>query len=1051
MNNHFLHIVRICLLVFFVVLGQTILAQKTITGTVTEASTNEILDGVNVMVKGKNTAIITDLNGKFKIVAQPSDQLIFSYMGFEKQIVPVGDKSIINVSLNPNSNQLQEVVAIGYGSVKKSDLTGSVSVVTAKDLTKIPSASAAMALQGRAPGVLVTSSGAPGGSATIRIRGVGSISKSADPIVIVDGIRGSIDGLQPQDIETLQVLKDASASAIYGADGSNGVIIVTTKRGKSGKVQVNLNSYASYTLSPKRYEVMNADEYANFYKLASTANPAFEQAFRERYYGAGWQEGTDWQNEMFHNAISQNHSLSLAGGGDKSNFNVSMGYNNEDGTVIKNNADKLSIRANSDFQLSKHLKIGENLNVRKSSSQSPITIQTSVWDLRASPLMRIHNSNLKGGFESYQQLYSDAADGSLVYGVPTGYDGVTYTNTVGNDKPNPLAAPSLGENNSYSNNVTGSVYAQIDFTDWLMFKTTPSLELLNSRSRYWLPSFNGNRSDGNAQLNEGFTQTTVLNFENQLTFKKLFNSIHNVQATAVMERYNSNSNSIGATSKGFDFESLNTISNGGTISEKPTGSVSTNRRISYLGRLMYDYKSKYFLTGSYRSDGVSKFAQKYRRGNFLSGSFAWKITEDFLKDVENLDFLKLRLGWGQTGNSNIGGGFQYLDQISGANNFNPVFGDNQQIVRAQYAFYGIASAEVHWESSVMYNAALDASLFNNQLQLTAEYYLKINNGLLVQVPTSAIFGRIDDGGNPAQPWYNIADLQNKGLELSAQWRDKVGAFEYGINSNLTTIKNRVDYLPVPNITSTNNRTVVGHSIGALYGFVSEGVVQTTDFTGGPVGGVYTSASGYKYNTHSGNIPQPGDLRFKDLNGDGDVTDLDRTIIGKTIPSLTYTFSFDCAYKNFDLNVFLFGVSDFQIYNQQRASLMSMNSQDTQNNKLKDFATNHWTAENQSTTHVRVDMANTNLNDRISTFWIEDGSFLRVKDVQLGYRLPANTAKGLGIQSLRVYVSAANLLNITKYKGRDPEPFISSNPLSSGVDNGQYEIPRQFTGGLQVSF
>jgi TonB-linked SusC/RagA family outer membrane protein len=1051
MNNRFLHRVTISLFVFFVLAVQTLFAQKTIIGTVTEASTNESLIGVNVMVKGKKVGTITDLNGKYSINALPSDQLIFSYIGLEKQEIVVGSKSTINISLLPNANQLQEVVAIGYGTVKKSDLTGSVAVVSAKDLTKIPSASAAMALQGRATGVLVTQSGEPGGTATIRVRGVGSISKSADPIVIVDGVRGSIDGLQPQDIETMQVLKDASASAIYGADGSNGVIIVTTKRGKSGKIQVNLNSYASYTLSPKRYDVMDADEYANFYKQVSLPNLAFEQAFRQRYYGEGWQQGTDWQNEMFHNAVSQNHSLSLAGGGEKSNFNVSLGYNNEDGTVLKSNADKLSIRANSDFILSKYIKVGENLNVRRSSSQKPITIQTDVWDLRASPLMRIDNSNLKGGFESYQQLYSDAADGSLIYGVPTGYTGVTYTNTVGNDKPNPLAAPSLGSDQSFSNNISGSVYVQIDFTNWLMFKSTPSLELVNNRSRYWLPGFVGNRSDGNAQLNESFTQTSVLNFENQIAFKKLFNKTHNVQATAVMESYNSNSNSIGGKSKGFDFESLNTLTNGGTISEDLTGSASIARRISYLGRLMYDYKSKYFLTGSYRSDGVSKFAPKFRRGNFLSGSLAWKITEDFFKDVKQLDFLKLRLGWGQTGNSNIGGGFQYLDQISGINNFNPVFGDNQQIARAQYAFYGMASAEVHWESSEMYNAGLDASLFNSRLQLTAEYYLKINNGLLVQVPTSAIFGRIDDGGNPAKPWYNIADIQNKGIELSAQWRDKVGGFEYGISSNLTTIKNSVDYLPVPNITSTNNRTIVGHSIGALYGFISEGIVQKSDFTGAPVSGVYTAASGYKYNTHSGNIPQPGDLRFKDLNGDGDVTDLDKTIIGKTIPSLTYTFSFDCSYKNFDLNVFLFGVSDFQIYNQQRASLMSMNSQDTQNNKLTDFAQNHWTAENQSTTHLRVDVANTNLNDRISTFWIEDGSFLRVKDLQIGYKLPSSGTKLLGIQSLRVYVSAANLLNISKYKGRDPEPFISSNPLSSGVDNGQYEIPRQFTGGLQISF
>lgn len=1050
MRNHFQNLARCCLLIILFFCGQMLFAQVTITGVLTDGEQNAPMIGGTVTVKGKTGGTISDINGKYSIAASSKDILVFTYIGMEKQEIPVLDKKIINVTLQPNSNQLDEVVAIGYGTVKKSDRTGSIAVVSSKDLTRNPSSSAMQALQGKAPGVLVFQNGAPGGGATIRVRGVGSISKGSDPIFILDGVQvSSISGIQPHEIENMQVLKDASATAIYGANGSNGVIIVNTKRGKSGKVQVNLNTYVGVNLAPEQYDMMNADQYSAFYKTIKGDKPEYEQAFREKYYGAGWQQGTNWQDQIFKTGYNQNYSLSLAGGGENSNFNVALSYVNEDGTIIKTSNERYSLRANSDFKLGKHVKFGQNASLNYGIGESPMTskVQTSVYDLNVSPLMKVYNSNYVGGFESCSTPYWIDDAGNLQQGVNSSH--TTYVNTLGNDKANPLPAALLCNNKNYGSTMRASVYMQIDFTDWLMYKVTPSAEIGYSRSRQWIPYYTGNRTPGSASLTEGYSENVTLNMEQQLAFNKKFNDIHNVQATAVYLVNRSTGNSISGSTTGFDFPNLNTLSNGN--SETVDGGSSDVRMLSYLGRVMYDYKGKYFVTGSFRSDGISYFAPKLKRGNFASSSIAWKVNEDFFKDVKSIDMLKLRLGWGQTGNSSKIGNFEYYDQLTGTNMFSPVFGTDQHIAAARYAFYQMGSSTIKWEASEMYNFGVDLNMFNNKLQASAEYYIKNTNDLLVQIYPAAAMGR------PAKPWFNLGDIQNRGVELSLQWRDHVGEFGYGLSTNFSTIKNEVQNLPVTDITVGNNRTIVGHSIGALYGRASEGIIQlnesnyTKDVDGNwlqDATGLYT---GYKHAKQGGNTPQPGDIKFADLNGDGDVNELDRTIIGKTIPSFNYSFGFDCSYKNFDFNVFLYGIADFEIYNQQRAGLSSINSQDMEHNKLVAFAQNHWTLENASTTYVRVDQANVNRNDIISSFWIEDGSFLRVKDVQLGYTLPKKTCTQLGVASLRMYINASNLYCFTAYKGRDPEGFISKDPLNGGTDGGGYTMPKSFTLGLQIGF
>jgi len=588
-----------------------------------------------------------------------------------------------------------------------------------------------------------------------------------------------------------------------------------------------------------------------------------------------------------------------------------------------------------------------------------------------------------------------------------------------------------------------------------MFKLTPSIDAVTSRSKYWQPNFEGNRSPGSANLRENYNEYIGYNLEGQLLFKKKFNEKHNVQATLVYNLLSTESNGITGNASEFPYEDLNTFSNA-TGSKSLTGSSADYRMLSYLGRIIYDYKSKYFVTVSGRSDGVSVFAPGYRRGNFFSGSLAWNVTEDFFKNIKQLDYLKVRTGWGQTGNSNIGGGFQYVDNISNTQAFSPVFGVNQTIATAQWSYIGFASKQIHWESAEMTNIGIDYGIFKTKLTGSIEYYNKYVDGLLVKVPVSMSFGHLP--GKNGQPWYNVAKLTNQGLELTMQWHDQIKNFEYGLSGSLTTVKNRVNYLPVPNITDGNNRTMVGQPVGSLYGYVAKGIIQLNDdyYTRNNSGEFQKDANGnytgYKFATQESFVPQPGDIQFADLNADGKVDTQDKTIIGTTIPTTSFTLGFNCSYKNFDLNLFINSLLGFDVYNAQRASLSSMNSSDMDHNKLRDYGLNYWSLDNPTTKYVRVDPSNTNKNDQISTFWIEDGSFVRIKDVQIGYTVPNKYIKQAGMSSLRLYLSGSNLYNFTSYTGRDSESTITGTDIMKyGSDNGVYTMPRSTTFGIQIGF
>ncbi|HDS07204.1 MAG TPA: SusC/RagA family TonB-linked outer membrane protein, partial [Bacteroides sp.] len=783
---------------------QGLLAQQPVTGSVTDAATGEGIPGVNVVAKGTTSGTITDLEGNYQLtVSDPETVLVFSYVGFHPQEIPVGSQTRIDVILEEDVLALEEVVVIGYGTVKKEDLTGSVAVVTAEELAKTPSANLSRALQGRASGVMVTQSGSPGAGVTIRVRGIGSINQSPDPLYVVDGVVGAgINDINPNDIESFQVLKDASAAAIYGADGANGVVIVTTKRGKEGKPRVNFSTYGSMNLAPELFELMNADQYVDFYNEIYDDNGieppvAYTDEFRQYYYGEGWEEGTDWQQEMLQRAQTQSYYLSVSGGGEASNYSVSANILDEEGILRSTAATRYNLRANSDFRIGKYIKVGETFSLSRNIVYSAGSWQGGAWSspLIASPLMKVFNENNKGGYDGPQEAVNYPA-GESTY----------FNNTGGNDKPNPRVAADLDDLRTNYNSFLGSAYLEIKPFDWIAYKITPSVIGNFNHTRNWAPSFeSGVRDRQLATLDENFSESMNLSLENQLTFSKAFGN-HRFTLTGVhhvrrLDIYSSN-----VRAQNFAYENLNVL-HMATDAPVVTGYITPVRWESLLGRIIYDYSGKYLLTASVRRDGNSRFGPGNRYGLFPSASAAWKLNEDLLPDVEAIDMLKLRVGYGKTGNSDIGN-FAYESLLSKFTDFSPVLGVSQSVQPALNVLYGFGNELIRWESSAMTNVGMDVSLFRNRLSATAEYYIKNTDNLIVDRSVSMIFARL------GQPKVNLGNIQNRGFEFNLSFRDMEGMFRYEITGMLTTIKNEVIDIPETYI-SGNNIARIGNTVGSL--------------------------------------------------------------------------------------------------------------------------------------------------------------------------------------------------------------------------------------------
>jgi TonB-linked SusC/RagA family outer membrane protein len=1013
-------------------------AQTNVTGKVSDAKTGTPIPGVNIVIDGTAQGTITDINGQYSIpVPDPSSILVFSFIGYQTQKVSPAGSATVDIVLQEDAVNIDELVVIGYGTVKKSDLTGSVSVVTSEEMNRTPASNLSNAIQGKASGVLVTQSGSPGGKVNIKIRGVGSITQDPNPLIVIDGVvDADINSISPNDIESFQVLKDASAAAIYGANGSNGVIIITTKRGKSGPPKVSFSTFSSMNTIAKKFDLMDANEYAAFYTKIATDNAslpnfAYSDKFRQQYYGEGWEKGSSWQDEIVQKSFAHNYYLNVSGGGESSNFSISGGYYKEDGLLRGSGAERFNLRANSDFKVGKYIKVGESINLTRYIQTNPTSHEGDPWQLSliASPLMRVFNADNKGGYEGPQIAFDYSDADTTVANV---------SNTGANDKGNPRGPLDLGSSKTFSHTISTSFYAEIKPFEWLTFRSTPSFNYNISRDNNWMPKFDmGVRSLGQAVLYSRYGDASIFSLENQLTAAKTFGK-HSFTVTGVNHRRHGAYNFLSVDGKDYQYESLNVINGSDPLQRTGLGDEIPWAMDSYLARLIYDYNSFIYLTTSIRRDGSSNFLPEHRWGNFPSVSLAVKIKQLAFKNIDQISSAKLRFGYGKTGNSNVIGSSRYTSLIANQTEFTPVFGNPQTIAPAINELNSIGNPLIQWETAVMTNFGADFSFFNNSLEFSGEYYMKKNNDLLLEVPVSITLGRL------GMPWVNIGKIENSGFDFDIRYRKLTGDFTYSISANLTTLKNRVVDIPsviYNDVNNATNITRVGNTIGSFYGFVCEGIIQPGDTTDLGV---------YKYAKQGGS--KNGDLRFKDLNRDGVISDKDRIIIGKPVPDFTYSINVELGYKNFDFSVFLFGIENYQVLNGLRRDIESFSLQDLAHNKSKDFGQNYWTPDNLSTEYIRLDQNNSNNNTRISTWWLEDASFLRIKDVQLGYTLPQAASDRIGISSLRIYTSVTNLHTFTKYTGRDPEsPINSSGPLGTGLDNGAYPLPRVFNLGLQLGF
>ena len=996
----FLCILCLCSMFFFAPDLRAQQVSKTYSGIVTDTK-GEPLIGVSIMVKGTTSGSITDTNGKFSIQTPIQNPvLIFSYVGYESKQISPAPSDIIRIELRETNKQLEDVVVIGYGTQRKKDLTGSVAIVKSSDIKSLPVPSVSDALQGRASGVQVISSGTPGSDAIFRIRGTGTIN-DANPLVVIDGfpIDGGLNQLNMDDVETIQVLKDASATAIYGARGANGVIIITTKHGTGAKSQINFNYSYGVQNATNMVKMLDAGQFASLHnEMLGNAglmqNPAFVDP-------SSIGVGTNWLNAFFQSAPMQNYSLNYSGGSDKSSFYVSGNYFSQDGIIIGTGYKKFTFQLNTESKITSFLKFGNSLTLNH--------------DLKTSGNYSVRNAMLA---LPTQAIYHD--------------DG-TYTGPVGlplfsGDITNPIGTANTVKNSTDGYNLMGNVFGEVDILKGLKFKSNFGIQANFWNSRTWSPKYTWDTSVNlQSYLGEQYNKNITWLWDNTFTYDKTFgkHKLGLMAGTSAQEnRYNYMNGSI----QSFANDDINQLSNGLLL---PTvgGSTSSWSMFSYMGRVNYSYADKYLITATLRQDGSSRFGEKNKYGLFPSASLAWRISEeDFFKNINFINNMKLRAGYGATGNQNIG-------NYSFASSLNTIkYNFNNQLVSAVVPVV-MPNPSVQWESQKQGNIGIDASILEQRVDITLDAYLKETDQMLVpmSVPVSTGYSDI------YVPSVNAGKMENKGIELTVNSKNLTGKFSWNTTFNISYNVNKVvsinDTVPmsVGSIGLNQNLALLqaGIPINEFYGFVTDGIFQNQQ----------------EVDNHAIQVPgndpynrtSPGDIRFKDLNNDGVINDKDRTYIGNPNPTFTFAMNNTFSYMGFDLSIFLQGVAGNKILNANRFWSEAMAI--PQNQTVATL--NRWTAEGTSNTMPRAVYNDPNKNTRASDRYVEDGSYLRIKNITLGYSLPTALMKKAHLSTARCYITAQNLLTLTKYSGFDPEIGVI------GIDNSVYPVTRTFCVGINL--
>ena len=1001
------------LIVLLTVSGHVTFAQ-TISGRVVSEADQQPLPGVNVLVKGTSAGTVTDLDGNYRLSATGGDTLTFSYIGFVSQEVPINDRTTVDVSLSEDVETLSEVVVVGYGTQQKRDLTGSIASIKGEEIRSVPSQSAMQGLQGKVAGVQVTSSsGAPGAAPFVRIRGTGTLN-DASPLFVVDGVLlrnpEDINYLNSSDIASMEVLKDASATAIYGARGANGVVIITTKSGEAGQTRVNADvSYGLQTI-PTKIDLLNGPQ---FRQLANEIDP---DAFPLEEVPS-----TDWQEEVFDEPAGLlDANLSVSGGSEKVSYYVAAGYFKQAGVIPSSDFERFTFRLNNTYQLTDNIQLGHNLSVARSvQNREPGGIINTLY--RARP--DIAPFTPEGEFAEVPSL------------------------------ANPLASIEYNNNRLRALDAVGNVFAEVKLAERFTLRSSFGVDAGLETTVGFTPVFFVSPQQQNrlSTLTNRRGEDTRWFWENTLNYEQEF-GVHRVSGVVGYTLQAERSEFLESRTKGIfrPDEELRFIDAGQTDEEETDGNGEQQSIESFLFRGSYTYDSRYLLTVTGRVDGSSVFGENYRYGFFPSIGVGWNIAnEAFLEDNDLLSDLKLRGSWGITGNDRVGAEARFLVVAPGQD---AVFGTNEAI-NPGASLSRDANEDLKWEETTQWDIGLEAGFLAGRLTVEADYFHRTTDDILVPVLLPGYAGN----GPFVAVTFNTARVLNRGVELAVNWRDQIGDFQYGIGANGTTVYNEVLEIGAASgvnsfITggSLNNgqtvtRTQVGQPIGSFYGFVVDGVFQ--------------DQSELDNNPSQGN-QGVGDLRYSDRNGldengdltgqaDGELTSDDRDFIGSPIPDFIYGLNLNLGYKGLDLVMDFQGQLGNEIYNGKRAQRFAVANYQT-------LWLDRWTPQNPSNSVPRASFGDPNFQP--STFFVEDGDFLRLRTVTVGYTLPTSLAERLSITDARVYVRGTNVFTITDYTGYSPEVSVaeprndsSGSPTSAGIDLGVYPVTAIYSLGVNLTF
>jgi len=1015
----------------------SLFAQHTVEGTITDAKSGETLIGVTVQLKGTKVGTISDANGKYRLASDQltsSSALVYSYIGFTAVEQVLGTRTVIDVKLSSEDVMLNEMVVIGYGSTKKRNILGAVSKVNAKDLTILPVADVTQALQGRIAGVEVTqNTGAPGEGVTVHIRGTGSINSGNGPLYIVDGIptADALKILSLGDIENITVLKDASAAAVYGSRANNGVVLITTKKGAKGKTIVTYRGQTGVQQAINLTKMVDTKDYVTIYNEAATNDNAFLPQSLQRSLitpaDAAKFANVNYVKELFQPAPINSHEITLSGGNETSNFLISTSLFDQKGIIKGSGYSRGTLRADVNTEASKWLTVGANMLAGISS--------TDIIGSSGDGAGGNGGSVVRYAFFRNPAIPIQFPNGTYV-DLPSEYFGDQKFNSFLGDGYNPIGMSAHNDNNRKDNSFMGKVYFIAKITPELKFTTNAGLDYTNSNSRQFYPTWGTlNRINGLNGLSIGNVQTSNISMNNVINYETKFGESHTFSAMAGFEAIGNNGKGLYASDMNFPVEQTELIYIGNGLGTKISSQTEyASTLASFFGRVSYDYKEKYYLSGTLRRDGSSRFTGNNKWGTFYSASAGWVLTqEDFLKDVSWLSNLKLRAGYGAVGNQDIGL-YADKDRISPYYNY-PL----SNVSNSGYAQSALGNNNLKWETSYQYNGGVDAELWKGALALSLDYYYKVTENMLVNAsnPPST--------GYSAPAWINNGSVLNNGVEFEATYRVKKKDWGYSIGGNLAYVHNEVLKINAPlygGLVETGiyaTQTAVGHPIGSFYMLQMAGIFQNqTD--------ILLSAL-------QGGTIHPGDVKYVDANGDGHIDNLDRVYLGSAIPWLNGGLNLTGNYKNFDISMFFQGVYGNKIYSQINQDIEGFYRGFTVTQRYFD---NRWTGEGTSNTQPRASWSAKSNNAMPSSRFLEDGSYVRLKNVQIGYTLPAKTLKTIGIAQVRIYASGSNLLTFTKYSGLDPEMTVSDNSKnegdrSSGIDWGTYPSARTLMLGLDITF